>query len=212
MKQELKELKGLLNKLDEAKRDYSAKRDMFDFGVAFVPVKHEYLSLEEDIEFESSYEYANIFYEKYGFVATYAEELKKEHPRFGEKRFKNTLIENIINNQGWDYENDYEKASYIVDAHLVFDEFGYFEVKELENQMLDVVDKINANTDALTAQTFGAVKGAGKAFVNVLKPYGQVAKGQLEVAGQKAKTVVNNGAKRLIKVLENVANKTDDKK
>ena len=212
MKQELKNLKELMEMFSSVKKEYVYKRDLFENCASLLPINLEYLDMDENTEVGSIYEVADIFYDKYDFIVEYANNLKKEHPRYGELRFKNTLIENVINNQGWDYEESYAKASYLVDIHLAFEEFGYFEAKDAEKQVLDVVDKINANTDVLTSQTFGAVKGAGKAVVNVLKPYGEVAKGQLEVAGQKAKGIVNKGTKSLVKVLEKVVEKTNVKK
>lgn len=212
MKQELKELKELTSRFVKARDDFEAKKEVFELSAMFIPVNYAYLGLEEDYEVESVYELANMFYDKYGFVSEYADALKKEHPRFGEKRFKNTLIENIINNQEWDYEEDYEQASYLVDTYLAFEAVGYSEVKACENEMVSVAEKINENTNAVATQTVDAVKGAGRAVVNVLRPYGEVAKGQLGVAGQKAKGAVNKGAKHLIKVLEDVANKTEDNK
>ena len=212
MKQELKELKELTSKFVKARDEFEAKKEVFELTAMFVPVNYAYLGLDEDTEIESVYGLANMFYDKYGFVSEYATLLKTEHPRYGEKRFKNTLIENIINNQEWDYEEDYDQASYIVDTHLAFDAFGYSEVKACENEMISVAEKINDNTNAVATQTVDAVKGAGKAVVNVLRPYGEVAKGQLGVAGQKAKGAVNKGAKHLIKVLEDVANKTEGNK
>lgn len=212
MKQELKELRELTGKFVEARDNFEKKKELFDLGAVFVPVNPVYFGLEEGTEVESAYDLANMFYDKFGFVADCAAALKAEHPRYGEKRFKNTLIENVIANQEWDYEADYDQANYLVDTHLAYEALGYFEVKGLEGEMVAVAEKINDNTSAVASQTVSAVKDAGKAVANVFRPYGEVAKGQLEVAGAKAKGVVNKGAKQLIKVLENLADKTEGNK
>lgn len=212
MKQELKEIKELTNKFIEARDNFEKKKEVFEITAMLVPVNCAYLGLTEETEFEGVYELASMFYDKFAFVKEYATALKTEHPRYGEKRFKNTLIESIINNQEWDYEEDYEQASYLVDTHLAFEAFGYNDVKAAENEMISVAEKINENTNLVATQTVDAVKGAGRAVASVFRPYGEVAKGQLEVAGEKTKVAINKGAKQLIKVLEKVASKTEGNK
>ncbi|MBE6150293.1 MAG: hypothetical protein E7162_00540 [Firmicutes bacterium] len=212
MKQELKDLKELTSKFIEVRDDFEKKKEAFDLCALFAnSVDAPFLELEE-VEVETPYDLANIFYEKFGFVVSYATALKEEHPRYGEKRFKNTLIETVISSQGWDYEEDYDKANYVVETHLAYDALGYAEVNALENELVEVAEKINTTTGAVAEQTVNAVKGAGRAVANVFRPYGEVAKGQLEVAGRKAKGAVNKGAKQLIKALESLADKTEGNK
>jgi len=212
MKQELKELRALSSDLVEARKHFEEMKEVFELVALFANSDPKYLELEEEVEVESSYDLANIFYDKFGFVVDYAETLNTEHPRYGEKRFKNTLIEKVISEQGWDYEEDYEKAYYVVSTHMAYEALGYREVKIAEKEMLAIAEKINATANVVADQTVNAVKGAGRAVANVFKPYGEVAKGQLEVASEKAKGVVNKGANKLIKVLEKVADKTTSTK
>ena len=206
MKQELKELRVLASDLAEAKKHFEEKKEVFEVVALFANSNPQYLELEEDVE--TSYDLANIFYDKFGFVVDYAEALNAEHPRYGEKRFKNTLVEKVISEQGWDYEEDYEKAYYVVSTHMAYEALGYLEVKNAEKEMEAIAEKINATAGVVADQTVNAVKGAGRAVANVFKPYGEVAKGQFEVVGAKTKGAVNKGANKLIKVLEKVANKT----
>lgn len=205
MKQELKELKKLATNFIEAKNNFEKQRDIFN-------LMYVYSDFNDEQVIESPYDFAKTFYEKYGFVVECSTALRNEHPRYGEKRFKNALIENIIINQELDYEVDYDFVNYLVDSHIAYESLGYFEVKDLEDEMNKLYEQIDKTTKNIKDKSCAAAKGVGRAVVKVMKPYGEVAKGQLNAVEGKAKDVVNKGTKKLIKVLENVADKTSDKK
>jgi len=154
-----------------------------------------------------------LFYQQYSYVGELKDILNAEHPRYGEKRVRNTLIENVIVHNGWDYEEGYEDSSIIVDTYLTLVKLGFLDVYALDIKAQEAKLKLDESTEVMLKETADKVVGAGKkvasGVVSVAKPYGEVAKGQLNDAKVVAKKLVNNGAKRLVKVLKRVEEKTN---
>lgn len=210
MKKELKELKDLYKRYASVKNDYEKEREIFELCSSLAIKDVSFLELSDEVE--SFYEIAHLFYGKFHFVVSLAEELKISHPKYGEKRFKNTLIEKVISSQKWNYEDEYEKANYVVETHLIYESLGFKDLLKLEIEMTTLAKEIDEKTKSISDQTKGAVKKVGEGILSVIRPYGEVAKGQLSTLEEKTKKAVNNGTKKLIKSLEEVADKTESGK
>lgn len=214
MKEELNKFKEFGQKYKEAKKEFEAKREIFNLNFERNITDEDVSSFLED-ECIDSYDIACFFEGTYGLIFENAAELKKSHPRYGEKRFKNELITSVIDAYHWDYEEDFEATSNLVSVYMLIDKCGFNEVKEAEEKEFGLREVFQTYGDLFLTQISGTITNAGKnvanSVVNIVKPYGEVAKGQMETVGEKAKEVVNKGTKRLIKTLEKIDDKTSKK-
>lgn len=206
MKKELFELKETTREYMAAAEEFVAARK--DFNASLDVTSVEGLANYYEETCTDAYDIARNFFMVNGDVAELATGIKTAHPRYGLPRFKSELVTAVIDAR----DVTFEEAHEVVNAYLLLEDAGYANVNALEENVTALGLKVNANSDAVVNQGKAAVTKAGKAVVtsvgNFARPYGQVAKGQLESAGVKAKGLVNKGTKQLIKVLGKLEDKT----
>ena len=102
-----------------------------------------------------------------------------------------------------------------IDNRYLEDKNISLKAKGLLTLMLSLPDSWKFNINGLCLlckESKDAVVKAGKtvatSVANVARPYGEVAKGQLQEAGTQAKGLFNKGVKTLIKSLERLEEKT----
>lgn len=199
LKESAKEYSVTLEELNAARAEFNAKLDITEVEV---------LANYYDDECTDAYDIAKNFFMINTDVAELAAGIKSEHPRYGLPRFKSELVTAVIDNR----DVTFEEAHEVVNAYLVLDNAGYANVLEKEVKVNEANAKGLASAEAVVNQGKEAVVNAGKKVAttvgNIAKPYGEVAKGQLETAGAKAKEVANKGTKKLIKLLEKFDEKT----
>lgn len=198
MKEELIKLRELTDSFSQAKKEYEEKKAEFDEATKSIIVL-----FPESYE-NASYEVACKVYENYGCVREYAQKIRREHPRYGEKRFRETLIEMFGTTKG--YENFSNGVESIVDAHLAFEKLGFNEVKALEEKQDEAARLLAANVNDVKTDKIDTAVASFNTAVDTAKAYGKVAKKQIGIFGNFAKKTISNGAKQLIKILD----KSDD--
>ncbi len=202
MKEELRNLRDLTNNYSEAKKAFEARRDVFNEDVKEVMV------ILSRTVVAASYDTAVEFYDEYIALRDFARQLKKEHPRYGEKRVEETL-------EAWfktvpEYQDRTLCAGQIVDAYLVFEKSGFEEVRGLEQDAQELAIKLAENVETVkTDKIDGAIESVNQ-MVEAARPYGEAAKKHLTNFGNFAKGAISRGAKQLIKILDETDNKKDE--
>ena len=202
MKEELRNLRDLTNNYSEAKKEFEARRDMFNEDVKEVMV------ILSRTVVAATYDTAVEFYDEYTTLKDFARQLKKDHPRYGEKRVEETL-------EAWfktvpEYQDRTLCAGQIIDAYLVFEKSGFEDVKSLEETANALAIKLAKNVETVkTDKIDGAIESVHQ-VVEAAKPYGEAAKKHLTTFGNFAKGAISKGANQLIKILDETDNKKDE--
>lgn len=202
MKEELTKLRELTDNYSQAKKEYEEKRAEFDEATKSIIVL-----FPESSEI-ASYEVACRLYQNYGCVKEYAQKIRREHPRYGEKRFRETLIEMFGTTK--EYENFANGVVSIVDAHIAFEKLGFNDVKELEAKQDEAARLLAINVNDVKTDKIDTAVASFNTAVDTAKTYGKVAKKQIGVIGNFAKKAISSGAKQLIKILDKPDNNSDN--
>ena len=210
MKEELKEVKDLFLVYKDKRKELEEAKMNFCDGINVENLNVVVLELC-DVDVYNTYDLAVKFYGEYDYVWSLASELRKAHPRYQDAHFKSALADMIIEHNKID-EADYSKAVEVVDAYMLFEGNDFSNVHDLDVAVSELTEKIVANGNVVVDEAVGKVtdfgKKVGEGVVNVLKPYGEVAKGQYTEAStaikEKAKDVANKGVKSLKKVLDKI--------
>lgn len=218
MKEELKRIKAINSEFSEKAREYNESRKGFNENIQNALVSGEasdvvFFVSEECKDF---YEIAVNFYTIYEDLTKSAEELKAEHPRYGEKRFRDTLVTNVIETKGLDYEEAHDEIYKEVTTYMLFEKNGYVNVRNLELEVIELAKTVNSEVDKIVQKTGNAINEAGIKVFNAVKgvvsPYAEVAKGQYTTAKgavkKKVKEMTNKGTKKAIGALEKIEKRT----
>ena len=202
MKEELRSLRDLTNNYSEAKKEFETRRDTFNEDVKEVMV------ILSKTVVAARYETACEFYDEYTTLRDFARQLKKEHPRYGRKRVEETLEE-------WfktvpEYQDRTLCAGQIVDAYLVFEQFGFEEVRTLEQKSQELAVKLAENVEGVKTEKIDTAVQSVHNAIEAAKPYGEAAKRHLTNFGNFAKGAISKGAKQLIKILDEDKGKKDE--
>ena len=202
MKEELRNLRDLTNNYSEAKKEFEARRDMFNEDVKEVMV------ILSRTVVAANYDTAVEFYDEYTTLKDFARQLKKDHPRYGEKRVEETL-------EAWfktvsEYQDRTLCAGQIIDAYLVFEKSGFEDVRALEEKATTLAVKLAENVETVKTDKIDGAFESVNQMVEAAKPYGEAAKKHLTTFGNFAKGAISRGAKQLIKILDETDNKKDE--
>lgn len=202
MKEELRNLRNLTNNYSEAKKAFETRRDVFNEDVKEVMV------ILSKTVVAARYETAVEFYDEYTTLKDFARQLKKEHPRYGEKRVEETL-------ENWfktvpEYQDRTLCAGQIIDAYLVFERCGFEEVRQLEQNSKELAVKLAENVEGVKTEKIDTAIQSVNDAIEAAKPYGEAAKKHLVTFGNFAKGAISKGAKQLIKILDETDNKKDE--
>lgn len=218
MKEELKRIKAINSEFNEKAREYNEARKGFNANIqnAFVSGDASDVAFFVGEDSKDFYEIAVNFYTIYEDLTKSAEELKAEHPRYGEKRFRDTLVANVIETKGLDYEEAYDEIYKEVTTYMLFEKNGYANVRSLELEAIELAKTVNSEVDTIVQKTGNAINEAGTKVFNAVKgvvsPYAEVAKGQYTTAKgavkKKVKEMTNKGAKKAIGTLERIEKRT----
>ena len=211
MKKELIELKELTAEFSKVKKEFDNEREMFNLAVEESDTRKKLYSYAED-EMDDAYVMALNFVDNNQTFISEAEKLKREHPRYGEKRFISTVVTNVLDRYGVNDDAILNVALESAEIYVMLEKAGFNSVKAKEDKLTEIAGRINDSANLVVNQTGEAIVGAGKKVVttvgNVARPYGEIAKEQLGVAGEKAKGLVNKGSKKLVKLFEKIDEKT----
>lgn len=209
MKEKLKELRKLNEELIKERQLFEDMKDEFSYNVE--------LNSEDEL-YGDPYQMAKAFNNFNKTAILRVKDLRKSHPRYGEKRLKNEITK--IFRECYQQEGAYEiikieefidnNVLEMVDDYLLYDSCGFFKVLDQEDKIDCLEQTIIGVKDELLDESKEAVSSIGTGAINILKPYGEVAKGQLNDAANMAKGLINKGSKKLVKILQKIEDKTNE--
>lgn len=209
MKKELNELKNTSLEYQKTSEIFKEKRQEFN-NLVNKNFNGEKINDYTDSECEDVYDIASCFYAENSDVFELGEKLKNKNAEPYD--YSNELLYLVVEKRDLNAIDHIGSIAEIIKIYLLFDRCGYLEVYEVEKEINDLLSKITENTDTILKQSKEAVVNTGKRVIttvgNIAKPYGEVAKGQLGEAKEKAKVSINKGAKSLIKKLEKIVEET----
>ena len=204
MKEELKALKGSTEQIVKARKNLLKQKSFFNMKVE---EKKEETGIEEIVDFGDSYESAKFIciecpiYDK-------VTEIREEHPKYGNRRIKNLIINEILNDEELNADR-YAPSKEVLE--IIIDNYFLYEGYKQETEIAELEKEARIVTDAIIGESKEAAKKVGDSFVNIVKPYGEVAKSQLSDAGEAAKKAVNKGSQKLKVFFEKIEEKTKTK-
>lgn len=155
----------------------------------------------------NSYEAALYIYTEFPQISSITNKLKEEHPKYGIKRIKE-LATNELMDVLKIQEQDKACLAMIVENYLMYESCGFFKVKELDDKITELEGNVKSSANEIFDESKDKAIRFGKTIGNTVKPYTEIAKSQLTEVGISAKATINEGSKKLIKVLEKLEKKT----
>lgn len=212
MKEELKELKDVAVKIVKETDEFRKQKNFFNMKV-------EEKKLESNIEEifneenEDSFEAAEILNYLFPQIQTIVSAVREGHPKYGEKRVKGITVVALkefmsLNEYMLSF---YDQIDVVVDNYFLYESCGYFKLLERKESLSKLEETAKGTTDVVLNQSKEAAKKLGNDVANIVKPYGEVAKSQFSDAKVATKDLINKGSKKLIKILENLEDKTKTK-
>ena len=207
MKEELSTLKNSVQQIAKGCENFKKQRNFFNMKVEEKLLE---TGLEEVITAEDSYESAKVLNENLSSIHMLVTYIKKEHPKYGNRRIKELVIKEI-HEASFIPEELEGKIELAVDNYFIYESCGFFKLLNQEKELEELGTEAKIATDAILDESKAAAIKAGKAALNIVKPYGEVAKSQLSDAGEATKKIVNKGSKKLKIFFESIEEKTKNK-
>jgi len=207
MKEELKVLKNSTEQIFKACQALQKKKTLFNLKVE---EKKEETGIEEILEMDSSYEAAKELNETFSSIHLLVCRIRNEHPKYGNRRIKELVIKEI-HEASFIPEELEDKIELVVDNYFLYETCGFFKLLEQEKEIELLGMEARETTNAILCESKQAAIKAGKAALNIVKPYGEVAKSQLNDASEAAKKAVNKGSQKLKIFFEGLEEKTRQK-
>lgn len=207
MKEELKALKDSAEQIVKARQTLQRKKTFFNMKVE---EKKEETGIIELIEMNNSYESAKALNENFSCVHVLVTQIRKEHPKYGNRRIKELVLKQI-HELSFIPEDLEDKIELAVDNYFLYESCGFFKLLEQEKEIEELGNEAVGVADVILDESKAAAIKAGKAALNIVKPYGEVAKSQLNDAGEATKKVINKGSQKLKKFFESIEEKTKTK-
>lgn len=206
MKEELLKLKGIAKELPVMLRDYNEAKAAINEGIEENTDIIRLLNAYYDCTCDTYYDEAIKFYETHKFLYEAANEIREEHPKYGDKRIAKSLFERFSDSYETRRLNE-AISLYIMLKNVEFDEIleQYENIKSMEEESGLLVTDVAEEAKQRALDTGKKVVGAVSSFA---RPYGEVAAAQFFTAKEKTKSVLSSGSKRLAKILNDFADKT----
>ena len=205
MKEELQKIRDIGKELPEMIDSFNIAVAAFETEVS---VNSKLATMLEDY-FESDcdcyYEAAMGFYEMNYPLYAAAAKLKEEHPRYQDKSIKKNLMEML--NDG----EDLAELGAKIELYIALKNIGFAELVEQQEKIIELEDEMGILKSDVKEETKQKVIDTGRKVVdsvyNVARPYGEIARGQLAAAGDKAKEAAHNGSKKLARLFDSLADR-----
>lgn len=212
MKEELKQLKDVAVQIVKENDEFRKQKNFFNMKVEEKKLE---LNMEElfNEENEDSFEAAEILNFLFPQIHTIVSSVRESHPKYGEKRVKEITVVALkefmsLNEYMLSF---YDQIDVVVDNYFLYESCGYFKLLERKESLSKLEESAKGTTDVVLNQSKEAAKKLGNGVANIVKPYGEVAKSQFNEAKVVGKDLINKGSKKLIKILEDLENKTKTK-
>lgn len=208
MKEELKTLKDSAEKIVTERENFKKQRLFFNMKVE---EKVKQLGIDEIFAANNdSYDAAITLNFAFPEIYTMASIIREEHPKYGNKRIKQIMIDKLKSQKVELSDNTVEAFCKVIDNYFLYESCGFFELKAKEDKIVSLEENTKQSTKAILDESKNTIVKVGNSALNIVKPYGEVAKSQLKDAGVAAKSLVNKGSKQLIKLLQKVDDKTSN--
>lgn len=208
MKEELKALKDSAEQIANARKSLLKQKLFFNMKVE---EQKEASNIEEIYNSNNnSYEAAKELNFMFPEIHKAFLIIKKDHPKYGNKRIKGLILK-IYKEQNQDLVTNEVLFELLIDNYLMYESCGFFKLLEREKELEALQNEAKEATDAILDESKAAAIKTGKAALNIVKPYGEVAKSQLNDAGDAAKKAINKGSQKLKKFFESIEEKTQTK-
>lgn len=212
MKEELKDLKNVAVQIVKETDEFRKQKNFFNMKVEEKKLE---LNMEEifNEENEDSFESAEILNFLFPQIQTIVSSVRENHPKYGEKRIKEITVVALkefmsLNEYMLSF---YDQIDVVVDNYFLYESCGYFKLLERKENLNKLEETAKGKTDTVLKQTKETAINVGNKVAGMVKPYGEVAKSQFGDAKVATKDLINKGSKKLIKILENLENKTKTK-
>lgn len=206
MKEELNTLKNSVQQIVKGCERFKKQREFFNMKVEEKLLE---TGTKEVIIAEDSYDAAKTVCVDCNGLHKKITKIREEHPKYGNRRIKDLVIAEITSDHAENlYKSQTNFLEEIIDNYFLYESCGFFKLLKLENELETLGNEVTNATDAILDESKQAAKKVGSTFVNVVKPYGEVAKSQLNDAGVAAKKAVNKGSQKLKKFFEGIEEKT----
>ena len=205
MKEELKSLKDSAIQVANEKENLKKQKKFFNMKVE---EQKELLGIEEIFNYnDDSYDAASLLMIHFSDIDELICKIKEQHPKYGNKKIKGLVLNTL---KTMNYDIDYMEK--VLDNYFMYQECGFNKVQIIEQSVEQNIELLQeeakTTSTVILNETKETAKRVGTSIVNAAKPYGEVAKSQFNDAKTATTGLINKGAKRLIKILENVENKT----
>lgn len=205
MKEELKSLKDSAIQVASEKENLKKQKKFFNMKVE---EQIELLGVEEIFNYNNdSYDAASLLMVHFSDIDELISKIKEQHSKYGNKKIKELVLETL---KTMNYDIDY--MGKVIDNYFMYQECGFNKVQTMEQNIEQNIEllqeEVKTTSTVIINETKETAKKVGTSIVNVAKPYGEVAKGQFNDAKVAATGLVNKGAKKLIKILQDVEKKT----
>lgn len=207
MKEELNTLKNSVQQIAKGCESFKKQRNFFNMKVEEKLLETE---TKEVILAEDSYEAAKILNENFSSIHMLVTHIKKEHPKYGNRRIKD-LVMKEIHEASFIPEDLKDKIELAVDNYFIYESCGFFKLLKQERELEALGNEALDATETIFDESKAAAVKAGKAAIDIVKPYGEVAKSQLNDAGEATKKAINKGSQKLKKFFESLEEKTRTK-
>lgn len=203
MKEEFKILKELTVKFKETKEEYLKQRVFFNLKVE---EQKKNLGINDDSNLKiDSYEEAKLLNEEFPELHEVVTQLKEEFPKYGDKRLKELALKRVAY-----ITSEESKIRSDIDNYFIYKNCGFYQLYDLESQLVDLENEIKEIGVQLFGESKQVIIENGTKIIDIVKPYGEVAKEKFNTVGVATKKMVNNGSKKLIKIFEDIERKTSD--
>ena len=209
MKEELNTLKDSMQQIAKAYQYFQKQREFFNMKVE---EKLEETGTKEVILSEDSYDSAKVVCVECSQLNAKIKDIRNEHPKYGNKRIRELVIDEILPEHAEQlYSPSRKSLEEIIDIYFLYESCGFFKLYKKELEIINLEKEVRNAADNILDESKDSVKKIGASFINIVKPYGEVAKSQLNDAGDLTKKAVNKGSRQLIKFFENIEEKTKSK-
>lgn len=209
MKEQLNTLKNSVQQVVKGCEHFKKQREFFNMKVEEKLLE---TGAKEIILSEDSYESAKTVCVDCNKLHETITKIRNEHPKYGNRRIKDLVITEIMSgHENYNYTSQSNFLGEIIDNYFIYESCGFFKLLKQEQELQSLEKEVTNATDAILDESKEAAIKAGKAVVNVVKPYGDVAKSQFNDASSAAKKAVNKGSQKLKLFFEGLEEKTRQK-
>lgn len=208
MKEGLLKLKKEIGQLDKVYKNFRKQKEFFEMKVAEKIGENK----DEYVDVQTSYEDICNFDFYFKFLSGIEQTVREEYPKYGDRRIKEMMSLKLIDELEMDEENedDFNFTSSMVSTYFLYKSCGYEKIRVLDLELARMHDNVKATTNDIINQPKEVLVKTGNALYGIIKPYGEVARSQLFGAAKITKGAINQGSKKLTKVLKKIEKMTDD--